>query len=266
MFESLRGLVNRALPSRLTITQSLTGMIAPPVCCLCLAPGQRGVGWGLDLCIYCQAACPPALDLCPRCAQPLLGQPDAGPGCAHCRCRAAACDSVHCLFLYQAPVDSMITQLKFGHELMYARVLGTLLAQSVRNARARSGVTLPDCIVPVPLHRKRLLERGFNQSAELARHAAPRLGIKVETQLLRRPRETSAQSGLDAAARARNLDQAFAVNPGRRVARHVALLDDVLTTGSTAEAAARVLKAAGCQRVDLWVCARVLKHGPDQAL
>jgi ComF family protein len=152
----------------------------------------------------------------------------------------------------------MITRLKFGHELVFARVLGTLLAQSLQG----SGLALPQCIVPVPLHRKRLLQRGFNQAAEIARHAAPRLGSRVEPRLLHRRRDTSAQSGLDATARARNLKQAFGV--GRHpVPRHIALLDDVLTTGSTAEAAASALKSAGCERVELWSCARVLKHGPE---
>jgi ComF family protein len=153
----------------------------------------------------------------------------------------------------------MVTRLKFGHELVFARVLGTLLAGSLR----RSGRALPECIVPVPLHRRRLLERGFNQSLEIARHVAPRLGLKVEPRLLQRLRDTSAQSGLDAAARALNLNQAFGINRQRAVPRHVALLDDVMTTGNTAAAASRVLKSAGCEHVELWACARVLKHGPD---
>jgi ComF family protein len=153
----------------------------------------------------------------------------------------------------------MITRLKFGHELVFARVLGTLLARSLQ----RSGQPLPECIIPVPLHRERLLQRGFNQSAEIARHVAPRLGMRVETRLLQRQRDTSAQSGLDAATRALNLDKAFGINRQRPVPRRVALLDDVLTTGSTAEAATCALKSAGCESVELWACARVLKHEPD---
>ena len=153
----------------------------------------------------------------------------------------------------------MITRLKFGHELMFARVLGTLLARSLQ----RSGQPLPECIIPIPLHRKRLLERGFNQSAEIARHVAPRLGMRVEPRLLQRQRDTCAQSGLDAATRAQNLAQAFGINRQRPVPRRVALIDDVLTTGSTAEAAASTLKSAGCERVELWSCARVLRHGPE---
>lgn len=263
MFESLQGLVNFRVPRELTIAQSLTGLLAPPVCSLCGAAGQHGAEpWGLDLCEHCEAACPLAHDLCPRCAEPLPAHslPMRPPrACAHCLQRSAAYDSVHSLFQYQAPVDIMITSLKFGHDLVFARVLGTLLARS----RRQSFQPLPDCIVPVPLHRQRYLTRGFNQSAEIARHAGPRLGLPVESRLLLRLRDTAAQSGLDAAARARNLDRAFGVARDRSAPRSVALLDDVLTTGSTAEAAARALKSAGCERVELWVCARVLRHGPD---
>ena len=156
-------------------------------------------------------------------------------------------------------MDSMITRLKFGHELVFARVLGTLLARSLKS----SSRALPECIIPVPLHRKRLLQRGFNQSAEIARHVAPRLAMRMEPRLLQRQRDTSAQSGLDAATRALNLKKAFGINPHRAVPRRVALLDDVLTTGSTAESAASALKSAGCEHVELWTCARVLKHEHD---
>ena len=166
-------------------------------------------------------------------------------------------DSAHCLFIYQAPVDDMITRLKFDHELVFARVLGTLLA------RSRQCQELPECIVPIPLHRQRHLERGFNQSREIARHVASRLSLRVESRLLHRQRPTAAQTGLDAAARARNLAEAFVVNQRCVMPRHIALLDDVLTTGSTAEAAASTLKAAGCLKVQLWVAARALRHGPD---
>jgi len=255
MFESLRDLVNQRLPPRLTIIQSLTGLLAPPVCALCGARGQSGdEPWGLDLCPHCEAACHPPRDLCGRCAEPLT----AGSGdCARCRLHPPAWDSVHCLFVYQPPVDSMITGLKFSRELVFARVLGTLLARS----RLQLREALPECIVPIPLHRQRHLTRGFNQSAEVARHVAPRLGLRVESRLLQRHRATAAQSGLDAAERARNLAQAFVVDRRCACPRRVALLDDVLTTGSTAEAAARTLKAAGCQHVQLWVCARALRHG-----
>lgn len=237
MFGSLRSVVNQVTPSRLTFVQSLTSLVAPPVCVLCGATGQRSdEPWGLDLCVHCEAACP-RLDCAP--VDP--------PPC---------CDSLHALFIYAAPVDQLILRLKFGHELAPARVLGTLLARHCRATVER----LPDCIVPMPLHRNRLRERGFNQCREIARHLAPRLGLRVEPALLARCRDTAAQSGLGAADRAANVSGAFAVRPRVPLPGHVALLDDVMTTGNTITAAAGALKAAGVARVDAWVIARALKE------
>lgn len=146
----------------------------------------------------------------------------------------------------------MITGLKFQNELGFARVLGTLLAQTVRQRDAN----LPQALIPMPLHPARLRERGFNQCEAIASHVAARLDMKLETRLLRRTRATLPQSGLSATARAENLRGAFAVDAGRIPPQHVALLDDVMTTGHTAAAAATVLKQAGCQRVEIWACAR----------
>jgi ComF family protein len=207
---------------------------------LCQADGQRlDEPWGLDLCPHCEAACPRLPALPP---QPF--------------------DAVYGLFRYEDPVDQLITRLKFAQELSCARVLGTLFA---RVHRAR-GVALPDCLIPMPLHPRRYRERGFNQSREIARHIAPRLGLPVATRLLERQRHTDPQTELDAAARARNVANAFALRRSRIPPRRVALVDDVMTTGSTAAAAARVLKAAGCERVEVWICARALRRGPGAEL
>ena len=136
--------------------------------------------------------------------------------------------------------------------------LGTLFARAWNTA----DLERPECIVPLPLHRSRYRERGFCQTTEIARHIARRLHdtrdqrLAVRSDLLCRTRATRAQSGLTAGERATNLRDAFAVPPGRHLPSHVALLDDVLTTGHTAAAAAAALHAAGCRTVQLWICAR----------
>jgi ComF family protein len=107
----------------------------------------------------------------------------------------------------------------------------------------------------MPLHAARYRERGFNQAEVIAGHVASRLGLQPDTTLLVRVRHTAAQTTLTAAERRRNCEGAFAVRPGRRVPARVALLDDVMTTGSTAAAAATALHAAGARHVQLWVCA-----------
>jgi ComF family protein len=234
MFEVLRRVVNQHAPSRLTIVQNIATWTAPPVCALCQGEGQWiDEPWGLDLCVHCEAACPllPAWVPAPH-------------------------DTVFGLFQYEEPVDQLITRLKFAGELSCARLLGTLFARAHR-ARA---VPLPSCLVPMPLHTRRYRERGFNQSLEIARHIAHRLRLRVDSRLLYRQRHTGPQSELDAAARARNVAGAFALGRGRQVPRFVALVDDVMTTGSTAAAATQVLKGAGCERVELWVCARALRR------
>jgi ComF family protein len=155
-------------------------------------------------------------------------------------------------FKYAYPVDHFIRALKFRGERVFARVLGELLA---REHRSR-GWDLPDCIVPMPLHVSRLRERGFNQSLEIARFAAASLGARVDAQSLVRRIATREQSGLSLEARRKNVRGAFEVvrplPPGR-----IALLDDVVTSGSTAHAAARALLDGGADEVEIWAAARV---------
>jgi len=118
-------------------------------------------------------------------------------------------------------------------------------------------VPRPDAIVPVPLHPSRLRRRGYDQALELAKPIARELGIPLLANALQRVRATAPQSELDAGARQRNLRRAFAVKDGAELPAHVALIDDVMTTGATLNAAAKVLRRAGVARVDAWVCARV---------
>jgi len=114
--------------------------------------------------------------------------------------------------------------------------------------------------LPVPLAKRRLRERGFNQAAMLGRWLSSHLGVHCDERLLLRTRETPAQQQLDAKARRRNLRQAFAVT-GELTGKHVAIVDDVLTTGATAQAVAEVLRQAGARRVDVYCLARTPKPG-----
>lgn len=225
--------------SRHVLVRRLLAWIAPPCCALCGAAGQDSplTPWGLDLCAACESACP---------AMP------AGPGAHGAQNPPPACDAVWAAHVYAPPVDVLVRELKFDGVLAPARVLGMLMA-----AHRASAGDLPDCLVPVPLGRQRFADRGFNQAQEIARHAGRHLRLPVRPELLRRTRDTEAQSGLGAAERQGNLDGAFAIGRGRPPPR-VALVDDVLTTGNTATAAARVLKDAGARRVEVWVAARTL--------
>lgn len=245
----------------LAFMQRITDLIAPPVCALCGADGQQlDEPWGLDLCRWCEQACTPVPNPCPRCGEVAT----ASSLCAHCRHEPPPYDATFSLFRYEDPVDLLITNLKFRHELAPARVLGILFAR----AWQRAARPLPQCLIPMPLHASRYRERGFNQAAEIARHIAPRVRdaagnrLDVRRDLLQRIRATAAQSELSATERAANLGGAFQAGGGP-LPRHVAVLDDVMTTGHTAAAAALALKGAGCRRVEIWTCARALAKAPD---
>jgi ComF family protein len=208
--------------------------LLPATCCLCGAPGLEP---DFDLCQVCLALLP-CVSNAPHPKLPYIRH-------------------VLVPFDYAYPIDHCIRSLKFRGERVYARVLGTLLAKAARN----SGRPLPDLVIPVPLHSARYRARGFNQAEEIARHAAARLGLHIETRVLTRAVPTREQSGLSVTDRRRNLRGAFRV-VRTIAARRVVLVDDVLTTGSTASEAARALDAAGVAEIELWGLARVALQTP----
>jgi ComF family protein len=216
-------------------------------CLLCAGPAEA-----LALCRACRDDLPWNGSACPRCALPL------GPGrqlCAACLERPPLQARTLAPLRYEFPVDHLVAGLKYHRRLEHAPLLGTLLRDAVLAADA-----LPCLLLPLALHRDRLAERGYNQALEIARPLARALGLPLETRLLYRHRATAPQMSLDAAARARNPDDAFALDENRlarlgRISR-VALIDDVMTTGATLAAAARVLARAGVEHIEYWVVAR----------
>ncbi|HEX7081193.1 MAG TPA: ComF family protein [Gammaproteobacteria bacterium] len=157
---------------------------------------------------------------------------------------------------YCFPLDHYLQALKFGHGRMLGRALGLLLAEPVAAALADGGLAA-DTLVPVPLHRERLLRRGYNQAVEIAQALAAELGLRIELAAVSRVRPAPAQSRLGARARRANVAHAFRALrplPGRRIA----VVDDVITTGSTVNALAAVLRAAGAVRVEAIAVARTV--------
>jgi ComF family protein len=226
--------------------------LLPARCLLCGRPGQPG---GLDLCRPCEDELPWQRDACTRCGLARSMTADAGASDACGRCAGTALPYARCVaaFAYEFPLTRLLPALKYEGALSHARVLGTLLARRVaQQCRARD----VDAIVPVPLHVSRLVERGFNQSYELARAAAAVLGLPCEPRLLGRRRETTSQVGLSREERRTNVGGAFVADAARVAGRRVALLDDVVTTGSTVEAAAQALLDAAARAVDVWCVAR----------
>ncbi|HSC46950.1 MAG TPA: ComF family protein [Gammaproteobacteria bacterium] len=214
----------------------------PPSCLLCGDPGARG----LDICGACFEDLPWNRHPCPRCAAPL--PPDADVGlCGNCLKSPPAWDEAKSPLAYAYPLDKLVQRFKFDGDLATGRLLGELLAEYL----AAGGGEKPDCIVPVPLHVARLKERGFNQAVELAQPVSKRLKVPVRLDVCERVRATEIQSKLDATERKKNLKDAFAVK--RSVdGRHVAILDDVVTTGTTVEMLAKLLKESGAARISVW--------------
>ncbi len=223
----------------------LVRAILPLRCLLCGAPGTHG----RDLCAGCAGDCALNRPCCPRCALPLASR---APLCGECLADEPPFAAVWAPFRYGHPLDLLETRFKFHGDLAAGRVLADLMIERARSdAPAR-----PSSIVAVPLHVSRLRERGYNQAFELAKSLAKALDVPLDRDLLLRTRPTSPQTGLDAPARRRNLRGAFAVAPDRALPAHVALVDDVMTTGATLRECARVLRRAGVARVDAWALAR----------
>lgn len=204
----------------------------------------------MDLCLGCYEDLPVNTSCCPRCAQALETPLAPGLQCGQCLKRRPAYDQVTAPFLYQHTIKWLITGLKFHQQHKNARLLAQLLLDK------HPGFTEPpDFIVPVPLHSKRLRQRGFNQAEEIAAILARQLEIPLRLDLCQRVKLSAPQSGLDAKARQKNIRNAFKAEalPGRP---HLLVIDDVMTTGATVSECAKTLKKAGARRVDVWVCAR----------
>lgn len=211
-------------------------------CALCGTPAD-------GLCPSCRAALPGNDHACMRCALPLPSGAPRGTLCADCQARPPAYDLVVAPLIYDAPVDDLIGAFKYHHRLPLGRLLAGILADALRGRH-----DLPSLLLPIPAAPGRLRERGFNQAAELARALNQDLEIAYAHRRLIRVRDADRQRGLGRRQRQRNLHGAFAWRGD--APPHVALIDDVMTTGTTVEAASRVLKKAGVECVEVWAVAR----------
>lgn len=208
---------------------------------------------GIPLCPGCQGDLPWNTSTCIRCALPV---PANQLICATCLERPPLQTRTLAPLRYEFPVDHLIAGLKYHGRLAHAPLLGTLLKEAV----LRETSALPDLLLPVPLHDRRLAERGYNQALEISRPLARQTGLVPETRLLRRHKATTPQMSLDAAARARNPKDAFELDAKRLAAlgsiNSVAIVDDVMTTGATLTAIARLLQSVGIAHIEFWVVAR----------
>jgi ComF family protein len=226
-----------------SVWRGVRAFVLPPVCLLCGVGGADGI----DLCAECAAELPRNPTCCARCALPLAA---SAAMCGECIRRAPPWDAAWAPFRYGWPLDRLESRFKFSADLAAGRVLSRLWQGEA------CPVAMPAWLLPVPLHRSRLHKRGYNQSLELARPLARFLSIPVQHDVLQRRRATDAQTELDALTRRRNVRGAFELRGHSDLPAHVAILDDVMTTGATLAECTRVLKRAGVSRVDVWALAR----------
>jgi ComF family protein len=237
----------------LKLKTGLLDLFFPPLCIACREP----LGGGHGFCAACWAGIA-FLDgpLCECCGLPFEVDLGEGARCVACLARPPAYDRARAILTYDENSRDPILALKHADRLDLVPGFAHWLERTGRVLLAET-----DVIVPVPLHRLRLWRRRYNQAAELARALSRRTGKPVAVSALERSRATPSQGAMiSARGRRRNVQGAFRVSEPPMVAdRNILLVDDVLTTGATAEACARALKQAGAAKVQILVLARVVK-------
>ncbi len=234
------------LPENLNIRSGLKQLLAAQPCLLCGTMSREGL-----CCTACNADLVRlAASHCPNCALPTL----TGEVCGQCLQQPPHFDHAVAAFSYSFPVNQLIKALKFHERLILVNFLADELAQHI--------VARPDMLIALPLHPVRLRERGFNQSHLLALRISAQLNIPLLSGACQRVRDTPPQSTLPLKERDKNMRQAFAVAPDADVlGKHVAIVDDVMTSGASIGALAHALKLSGASKVSAWVVARTLPHG-----
>jgi len=202
-----------------------------------------------SLCNTCKQQLPRMVYCCPQCG---IALPDTtSTRCGQCIKSPPPIDQTRCIFSYEPPISFLMQQLKLNQALYLADTLGKEMA----NYLSTQLTSPPELIIPVPLHIRRLHSRGYNQALELSRPISKELNIPINWQCCERIKNTQSQAQLAAKARKTNVKNAFIIKNLPEV-KYVAIVDDTMTTGHTVWALAALLKQAGVQRVDAWICAR----------
>lgn len=227
----------------LNIRTGIKHILPAQPCVLCGRMSRDGL-W----CADCDAALP-YLDMprCPACALPV----PSGELCGHCLRHPPLFSRAVAAFGYAFPLDKLIQAMKYGEQLALAHAFAERLVQRIPRD------SLPDCIIPMPLHPAKLRERGYNQSHLIAAPIARKLDIELLPRACLRVRDTTPQSSLPWKARKKNMRDAFSCETDL-TGRRVALVDDVLTTGASLNALADVVRRRGAREIEAWVVARTL--------
>jgi len=223
----------------------LYSKLFPIPCFLCGTPSQH---WAV--CDQCIAAFPLLGSACQRCAMPL----QTGSICGKCLSSPPQQDLSFSTLRYTDAVKLCVTAFKYQQQLQFSSLFAHLMSRSL-NTRDN----LPELLIPIPLHPIKIRQRGYNQAAELAKDLSQRLGIPHTTSLLSRVKNTLPQSSLPFKQRRHNLRHAFRCKT-TVAPKHIAIIDDVMTSGFTSNEAAKTLRQQGAEIIEVWTIARAISH------
>ncbi len=218
------------------------------------------------ICQFCHQFLPLSIDTCVTCGLPLssaissekahsnnsINAKSTNAPCGKCLTQCPPYDTTISAFHYEAPINDFITQLKYSAQFQLLPLLCEYLTKKIANSQPPS--TYPDVIIPVPLHPNKLAKRGFNQSRLIANKIGENLDVKVLADGVRRIKDTAAQSGLDSVERKSNIKNAFCID--KPLPSHIAIVDDVITTGLTVSELSKQARKQGAKRIDVWCLAR----------
>lgn len=237
------------------LLQKLINHLFPSCCILCRQTvGADAVMRNIELCADCFEILPFNQPCCTQCALPLAEDINTGVLCGRCISKPPWFDYCYSLFRYEEEIIHLVHQLKFGEKISYSRTIGELLLSRLQ-AEIQRTKQKPECLLPVPLYKTRLRQRGFNQSIEIARIVSRKMGIPIEYDIVKRQRSTVTQTGLNAKQRRKNIRKAFSVAAEIKY-KHVLIVDDVVTTGATVNELAGLLKKNKVERVGVLSIAR----------
>ncbi len=219
-------------------------LVMPERCMLCDANGLEEI----TICPDCLKELPFIKTACIKCGIPL----PRAEICPRCQNHPPPYSLTYTALLYRRPIRELVLRMKFSDDLMVAELLGELLVQAL----LRNEAALPDLIIPVPLHKKRLELRGYNQAAEIGKYLSKKLKVDLEQHIVTRNRNTEAQTELkNNSERKKNVSGSFTTKAVLDE-KHVVILDDVITTGATVTEVSKTVKLAGAKRIDVWAVAR----------
>jgi len=242
-------LMNSLTTSRHKITHRIARLYSKLLSTPCLLCGTHTNQ--VSICTSCAHSLPQLAHVCQRCALPI----PLGKHCGQCLIKPPIRHLTFCLYSYQSPIDQLIAALKYHDQLS----VSDFFAQQFLTQLKANNHPMPACLIPIPLHPKRLRHRGYNQSAELAKTLSKQLNIPYDDRTLIRIKNTRPQTSLPYSQRKKNIHSAFKCQ-NQSLPNHIALIDDVLTTGHTADMAAKTLIQNGVKKVELWTIARTIRH------